>query len=56
LREELDYDEIAAIFLEYGKVPKMIPQDTQSSPPPAPVVSVEPIPPVLVAQPPKAGA
>ncbi|MBI4656021.1 MAG: hypothetical protein HY746_04635, partial [Elusimicrobia bacterium] len=24
-REELDYDEIAAIFTEYGKPPKLIP-------------------------------
>jgi hypothetical protein len=37
-REELDYDQIVAIFQEYGKPPKALPQPETSSlalPPPA---------------------
>ena len=45
-KEELDYDEIAAIFMEYGKPPKLLP------PAPAPLLgmaegSQAPVPPPL---------
>lgn len=49
LKEELDYDEIAAIFLEYGKRPKVIAQELPSVPPALP----ESAPAALVSQAPK---
>jgi len=36
-RDELDYDEIVSIFLEYGKPPKPLPLETQPEPVPQPL-------------------
>ena len=36
-RDELDYDEIVSIFLEYGKPPKSIPLSEEIPPQPLPV-------------------
>ena len=49
-KDELDYDEIASIFMQYGKPPKV--QTQTVLPPPQPSVGIE-TPSVLVSQPPK---
>jgi cell division protease FtsH len=38
-REELDYDEIVSIFMEYGKPPKQIPGPAVEAPVPAPLAA-----------------